>query len=210
MLRHKDIWRGIDQLAAECGISVSRLACEAGLDPTAFNKSKRFTRDHQPRWPTTESVSKILVATGRSFAEFSTLVGEDGGAGGLRHIYLIGLAQAGAGGYFDDSGYPTDSGWDRIRSPGVDDPHAYALKITGDSMEPVYREGDLIIVSPQARVRAGDRVVLKTRDGEVMAKLLARQTLDCLDLHSMNPEHPDRILPVRDVAWVSRILWVSQ
>jgi phage repressor protein C with HTH and peptisase S24 domain len=210
MLRHEDIWRGIDRLAAECGMSASRLAREAGLDPTTFNKSKRFTRNHKPRWPTTESVAKILMATGRSFAEFSALVGEDGGAGGLGRLHLIGFAQAGAGGYFNDSGYPTNAGWDEILFPEIDDPHAYALKITGDSMEPVYREGDLIVVSPQARVRTGDRVVLKTRDGEVMAKLLARRTLDHLDLRSMNPAYPDRILPAREVAWVARILWASQ
>ena len=67
-------------------------------------------------------------------------------------------AQAGRDGFFDDAGYPTGTGWDAIDFPNVGDPNAYALEISGDSMEPVYRDGDIIIVSPAANVRRGDRV----------------------------------------------------
>jgi len=210
MLKHSQVWRAIDRLAQEYGFSASGLARRAGLDPTTFNKSKRTTREGKLRWPSTESVSKILGATGASLGEFVSFM-DDGPEGGVfRNIPLIGFAQAGADGYFDDAGYPTNSGWDEIPFPDVGDPHAYALEISGDSMVPAYRDGDIVIVSPAAGVRRGDRIVAKTRGGEVMAKELRRRTARKIELQSFNPEHPDRILNVEEIDWIARIVWVSQ
>src|SRR3546814_19065992 len=70
LLRHQDIWRAIDRLARESGMSPSGLARRAGLDPTTFNKSKRIARDGKPRWPTTESISKITAATRTKMGHF--------------------------------------------------------------------------------------------------------------------------------------------
>ena len=77
-------------------------------------------------------------------------------------------------------------------------------------MEPLYREGDRIVVSPTEQVRRGDRVVVKTRDGEVMAKILACQTARQIELHSLNPVYEPRILDLAEVEWVARIIWASQ
>jgi len=123
---------------------------------------------------------------------------------------LLGFAQAGSGGYFDDAGFPAGEGWDQIAFPEVADTHAYALKISGQSMLPAYRDGDVILVSPSAAIRRGDRVVVKTRDGEVMAKELKRRTPSAIELCSLNAEHEDRMLAAEDVVWMARILWVSQ
>src|SRR5215475_10443657 len=82
MLQHADVWRGIDRLAAKHGLSASGLARRAGLDPTAFNPSKRITREGRPRWPSTESVAKILTVTGESFSSFVQLTGATGSAAG--------------------------------------------------------------------------------------------------------------------------------
>lgn len=210
MLRHSDIWNAIDRLARDHGLSPSGLAKRAGLDPTTFNRSKRKTRDGKERWPSTESVAKILQATGATLAEFVANVGESGGAVLHQHIPVIGFAQAGSAGYFDDAGYPSGGGWDEIPFLNVGDPHAYALEISGDSMEPVYRDGDVIIVSPGADTRRGDRVVLRTREGEVMAKVLRRRTAYKYELSSLNAEHPDRWLAAEDVDWIARIVWASQ
>ncbi len=210
MLKHANVWMAIDRLAQEYGLSASGLARKSGLDPTTFNKSKRITREGKLRWPSTESISKILNATGASLNEFVSYVGEGGGAGVYRNIPLIGFAQAGSQGYFDDAGYPTGGSWDEIPFPGFADTHAYALEITGDSMEPVLRDGDIVIVSPEANLRRGDRVVVKTRNGEVMAKILLRQSARKIDLESMNKAHTDRSLPVDDVEWVHRIIWATQ
>lgn len=210
MLKHKDVWAAIDRLAREYGLSASGLAKKAGLDPTTFNKSKRTTRDGKLRWPSTESVSKVLAATGATLGEFVSYISDANGASVQRNVPLIGMAQAGIEGYFDDAGYPVGGAWDEIPFPGVADANAFALEVNGDSMEPVLRDGDIVIVSPSAALRRGDRVVVKTVDGEILAKELRRQTARKLELTSLNAAHDDRTFDMRDIDWVARIVWASQ
>jgi phage repressor protein C with HTH and peptisase S24 domain len=209
MLTHAQIWSAIDRLAARAGLSPSGLAKRAGLDPTTFNKSKRITQDGRARWPSTESVSKSLTAAGATLDQFVALI-SDQARPPAEAVPLLGFAEAGAGGYFDDGGFPAGTGWDEIPFPAVDDEHVYALEISGDSMHPAFRDGTIIIVSPAAPIRRGDRVVAKTKLGEVMAKELRRKTAKMLELKSLNPEHPDRMLATDEVLWVARIVWASQ
>ncbi|WAC27660.1 helix-turn-helix transcriptional regulator [Ancylobacter sp. SL191] len=208
MLTHPQIWRAIDRLAERHGLSPSALAKRAGLDATTFNRSKRTTADGHLRWPSTESIAKILAATATSLDDFMALI--EGATAGRRAIPLIGFAQAGAGGYFDDAGFPVGGAWDEIAFPNVGDEHAYALEIAGDSMLPLYRDGDVVVVSPAAPVRRGDRVIVKTREGEVLAKELKRRTTRTVELRSLNPEHPDRSFTEGEIAWIARVLWASQ
>lgn len=209
MLSHAQIWAGVDALARRYSLTPSGLAKLARLDPTTFNKSKRFAADSgKPRWPSTESIAKVLEATGASFAEFAVLAsGKDDSA---PSIPLMGLAQAGAGGYFDEAGFPAGTGWDEVAFPRQPGDGVYALEIAGDSMEPVYRAGDRIIVAPGQEVRPGDRVVVRTTAGEVMAKELGRATARRLELNSLNPSHPVRTVDVDEVDWIARIVWASQ
>jgi phage repressor protein C with HTH and peptisase S24 domain len=209
MLTHAQVWSAIDRLAARAGLSASGLARRAGLDPTTFNKSKRITPQGRARWPSTESIAKALEATGTPFDTFVTLI-EPSGAAAARAVPLLGFAEAGAGGYFDDGGFPAGEGWDEIAFPSVSDEHAYALEVSGQSMEPAYRDGDVIVVSPSAPIRRGDRVVVRTRGGEVMAKELKRKTAKSIELKSLNAQHADRTLAAGDVLWIARILWASQ
>jgi phage repressor protein C with HTH and peptisase S24 domain len=210
MLSHKGVWQAIDRLAEKYGFSASGLAKRAGLDPTTFNKSKRVSREGKPRWPSTESVAKVLEATGASIGEFMGLIGDETGSAGPYRIPVIGLTKAGSAGYFDDAGFPTGHGWDEIPFPEIGDPNAYALEISGESMAPVFRDGDLVVVSPAAQVRRGDRVVVKTTEGEVMAKQLHRKTARKVELESLNPTFPARELDIDQIAWMHRIVWASQ
>lgn len=212
MLTHFQIWRGIDTLASRHGLSPSGLAKLAGLDPTTFNKSKRGTSDGKLRWPSTESLSKVLSATGASLDEFVALVSDNQAsrAPAARPVPLIGWAQAGQAGYFDDAGFPKGHGWEEIAFPDFSDAHAYALEIAGDSMLPVYRDGDRILVSPSANLRRGDRVVVKTVAGEVMAKQLNRLTAQRIELKSLNAAYEDRGFSLSEIGFVHRIIWASQ
>ena len=211
MLSHKQVWNAIDTIAERYGYSASGLAKKSGLDPTSFNPSKRNGPDGRPRWPTMESISRLIQASGSTVDEFAELLtGKKGQPPKRRQIPLLGLAKAGKGGFFDDSGFPDGNGWDEIDVPGVTDQNAYALEITGDSMMPVYREGDIIILSPAATVRKGDRVVARLSDGQVMAKIMQRQTSKTLELASFNSNHATKVLDMKDVDWVARIMWASQ
>jgi phage repressor protein C with HTH and peptisase S24 domain len=210
MLTHFQIWRGIDSLASRHGLSPSGLAKLAGLDPTTFNKSKRSTSDGRLRWPSTESLAKVLIATGATLDEFVALVCDRAERRPTRPVPLIGWAQAGCEGYFDGNGFPNAHGWEEIAFPDLSDARAYALEIAGDSMLPVFRDGDRILVSPAANFRRGDRVVVKTLSGEIMAKLLGRLTAQRIELKSLNPAYEDRIFAMSDIAFVHRIIWASQ
>ncbi len=214
MLTHDSIWNAIDRLAHSFGYSTSGLAKKAGLDPTTFNKSKRIGPDGKPRWPSTESLALVLGATSATMADFMSLMGaEDLPAANLQKIIpVIGYAQAGKNGFFDDAGYPIGDGWDTITLTEFEGSKArvYALEVSGDSMEPLYRAGDRLVISPGATVRRGDRVVVRTNNGEVMAKELARQTASKIELRSFNPHYADRALSMNEIAWMARIVWVSQ
>jgi len=208
MLSHSDIWKALDRLAEKAGTSASGLARDAGLDPTSFNRSKRQSRDGKNRWPSTESVSKVLTVVGVSFEDFAALANGSSVRG--KPVPVIGMAQAGDQGFFDDSGFPIGGGWDEVRVPDNQDNNVYALEIVGDSMVPVFRAGDRVLVAPNKTVRRGDRVVVKTIDGEVMAKELHRLTAHKVELRSLNPDYDDRLLERKNVQWIARIVWVSQ
>jgi phage repressor protein C with HTH and peptisase S24 domain len=210
MLSHGQIWAAIDAIASRYGLTASGLAKKAGLDPTTFNKSKRVSVDGRLRWPSTESLAKVLDATGASLDEFMSLVAKGSTGSDKRAIPLLGIAEAGSGGYFDDNGLPSGEGWDEVNFPDLPGNDAYALEISGESMLPLFRDGDIIICSPSASVRRGDRVVVRTVTGEVMVKELKRRTAKLVELVSLNPDHPDRVIPAGEVAWISRIMWASQ
>ncbi len=210
MLKHADVWRAIDRLAAKHDMSVSGLARHSGLDPTTFSKSKRISKDGKQRWPSTETIAKILSATGDSLAEFIAQMGESNTAVLALRIPVISFEQTGDEGYFDYAGYPTGKDWDEVLFPQIADPYGFALEVGGDSMAPVYCDGDTIIVSPNADIRRGDRVVIKTRDGEVMAKELARQSARKVELVSLTKPCRSRMLDAEKIAWIARIVWVGQ
>ena len=69
-MTHSDVWYAIDLFAKEHKMTCSGLAKYCGLDPTSFNKSKRWSKYGQPRWPSTGSIAKILNATGATLSDF--------------------------------------------------------------------------------------------------------------------------------------------
>lgn len=208
MITHSEIWAALDAVARGNSMSPSGLARKSGLDPTTFNKSKRISPNGKHRWPSTESVAKVLKLVNMSFEDFAALAKNALGQG--PSIPVIGLAEAGDEGYFDDAGFPVGGGWDEVRVPGAKDENVYALEISGDSMLPVFRHGDKVLVAPNQTVRRGDRVVVKTIEGEVMAKELISLTSRKVQLRSVNPDYEDREFTRQDVQWVARIVWASQ
>jgi phage repressor protein C with HTH and peptisase S24 domain len=208
MLTHAQIWLAIDRLAARAELSPSGLAKKAGLDPTTFNKSKRITPDGRARWPSTESLAKSLAATGTTLDQFVDLI-SDQVRPPAEAVPLIGFGEASADGYFNDGGFPAGKGWDEIPFPAIED-QVYALEVSGDALLPAYRDGTIIIVSPAAPVRRGDRVVVKTRMGEVLVKELKRKTAKTLELKSLRLDDGDRTLAAEEVLWVARIVWARQ
>jgi phage repressor protein C with HTH and peptisase S24 domain len=210
MLSHDRVWAAIDALAARHGMTASGLARKAGLDATSFNKSKRTSPEGRDRWPSTESIAKILRATGATLEDFLRLV-EPSGSLRRSMIPLISMTQVGTGKLFTDEGLPTGGpGWDEIDFPDFGQEKVFALEVTGDTMAPLYRDGDILIVSPTASVRKGDRVVVRTTGGEILAKELRRRSAKTLELASFGGEAEDRVIPAEEVSWVARVMWARQ
>jgi phage repressor protein C with HTH and peptisase S24 domain len=209
-LSHHRLWIALDALARREGLSASGLARKAGLDPTAFNPSKRFGpgQPPRPRWPSTESLNRILEVTDTTLAEFAALA--DDAPPRVATAPLLGMAQAGQDGFFDDAGLPMGDGWDQTDLPAPT--HGlFSLRIAGDSMVPLYREGDRVLVDrSRDDIRRGDRVVVRTCSGETLAKEVGALTSRLVTLLSINPAYPPRELPRAEIAWMARILWVSQ
>ncbi len=209
MLTHAQIWAAIDRLAARAGLSASGLAKRAGLDPTTFNKSKRVTREGRERWPSTESVAKSLAATGVSLDDFVGLISERTGET-ARRLPVIGFAQATGAGHFDPDGHPAGTDWEEIAVPMPTDTHAYAFKITGEELAPIYRDGAILVIVPGSTPHRGDRVVLMTRAGELMLAELRNVPGRSVDVRPLVAGQAERALASDDVAWIARIVWASQ
>jgi phage repressor protein C with HTH and peptisase S24 domain len=209
-LSHGEIWRAIDALAERFDMTPSAMARMAGLDPTSFNRSKRGSTeaDGRARWPSTESLAKLLEATGVNFSEFAALTERSAGVGAKRGAPLIGLAQAGREGFFDTAGMPVGTGWDEVAAPDLGE-GLFALEVSGDALAPVYRDGDRLLVSPTVEPRKGDRVVARTQGGEVLVRELGRVTARTIELLALGREG-DRLLSRDEVAWIARIIWASQ
>ncbi|MCE2576065.1 helix-turn-helix transcriptional regulator [Komagataeibacter sp. FNDCR2] len=170
MISHTDIWRALDRLAAERGLTPSGLARAAGLDSTTFNPSKRITPAGRPRWPGTESLARTLSATGISFEGFSRLLSghhdpETGGKAHHAHLKIVSFSQLTHTGLFDETGLPEGGSWEKWDFHGMADHHSYAVHLDSDCMEPIFRKGGTLIISPTAAIRQSDRVLLHTPHG---------------------------------------------
>ena len=208
MLSHKQIWGAIDALAARYGHSPSGLARAAGLDPTTFNKSKRLGPQGRLRWPSTESLSKVLHVTGASLDDFVSLVSKANGVKvPSRTVPFISMKDVQKKRVFDENGDPIAMAWDKFAFPDIGDERAFAIEISNDVAAPVFRNGHVVVVSPSAELRKGDPVVLKADPG-CMVMRLARQTAKKLDLKSFNPSIEDISLPRDAIEWMARIVWV--
>jgi phage repressor protein C with HTH and peptisase S24 domain len=208
MLSHKQIWGAIDALAARSGHSPSGLARAAGLDPTTFNKSKRLGPQGRLRWPSTESLSKVLHVTGASLDDFVSLVSKaNGSRPPMRTVPFISMKDVQKKKVFDENGDLIAKAWDKFAFPDISDERAFAIEISNDVAAPVFRNGHVVVVSPSAELRKGDPVVLKADPG-CMVMRLARQTAKKLDLKSFNPSLDDLTLPREAIEWMARIVWV--
>jgi len=216
MFSHDDIWMAIDSLANDYGYSTSGLAKKAGLDPTAFNRSKRMSPEGKPRWPSTESVAKILAVTNVTMVDFMTYIHIETPlpkAQTQAHtIPILPLSLANDTTHFTAEGYPHGTGWNTLSCPDFmgQNQSLYALKIDSDRYQPLCRKGDILILTPQSSPRQGDRVIIQAKERAILIgdiKNTSGETLDILPCTAIQNEHS---LPLNDIDWVARILWIRQ
>ncbi len=216
-LTHDWIWRAIDTLAQRRDLSPSALARLAGLDPTTFNRSKRFTPEGRPRWPSTESIAKVLEATGTTLDAFAAIELDptqdyrldDASEQKLTALPIVGLVRDGAIAGWDPDASVAEQPASAAAGSLVGSRH-FALAVADNSLEPVYSSGNTLVVSEAAAPKAGDRVLVKPAGMPVLPRLLVAATSSRVELSPFSGV-PERLaLRRRDINWMARIVLVRQ
>lgn len=219
MLSHAQVWAAIDGLARRYGLSPSGLAKRAGLDPTTFNPSKRFAGDGRPRWPSTESLAKILEATGEPLGRFVTsLVSSAEGSPAKpsfsppvsRIMPCAGFSDVAEQEAFDLEGRPCGDIWSELLFPDPNAKTLFALEVSGEDQLPVYRAGDVLIIAPLAAIRRGDRVLAKIHGQGLSILTMERRTQAGIQFRPLNRDRKGFHLKHDQIEWLGRILWASQ
>lgn len=206
-LTHRRLWDAIDGIAERNGLSASALAQRAGLSSTAFNKSKRVTSDGRPRWPSTESIAKILEATGTELADLLRLVAEGGPDAGAAVDGLPVVMPPPTGGFAEEPATATD---DLVPSFGMNRTGLFAFRIADAAVAPLYRAGDVLVASRGVPLRRGDRVLVHTLDGAITVRLFLSRNGRSSEFAVPTGRRRKLRLPTADVVWIARILWASQ
>lgn len=209
MLTHDRIWSALDRLAERYGLTPSGLARKAGLDPTTFNRSKRsdYPMSGRTKWPSTLSVSKVLTATGASLEEFTRLI-DPKVARARAMIPVIGMRKARLGRSWND-GWPIDGpDWDEVALAPAGE-KMFAIRVDGRDLEPVFRAGDVVILSPTASMREGDRVMIRMRSGDIVAKKIVGHDRTTFRIRALAEEHADRAVPKHEISWIARVMAVQ-
>lgn len=203
MFTHEDIWRAIDRLAEEKGFSASGLARQAGLDPTAFNRSKRVSPNGKPRWPSTESLAKILQVTGSSLQELLDSIDPQTGQAmasipHLPYVQLrVGQIKTESAPRFLTNALRTGQG-------------AFAVTIEDERLKPLYRAGAILVADRTARPEADDRILFFSQKDGLRAGILHSLQKRSWSVLLPDQDFREASFAEKDVEWIARILWASQ
>jgi SOS-response transcriptional repressor LexA len=112
-----------------------------------------------------------------------------------RLIPVINRVQAGYPRDFDDLQYPAGFADDYVRCPDVDDANAFAVRVVGDSMEPKFIEGDIVIFAPNLDVRNGDDCFVRMKEPhESTFKRVYFEGNDKVRLQPRNEKYPPMMI----------------
>ena len=168
-MKYEQVWEAVDKLAKINGLSPSGLAKKAGLDATTFNKSKRTRPDGKKRWPSLDSLNKIIEVCNISFDEFFALAGNENEDKIVHSIPYIECSRLIEGEKTICIDFRKNK-WQRIRFPDGHD-NLYALDINTDQFAPFYRNGTLLILSQESEIRRGDRIAVFMSDNSIEEKV---------------------------------------
>ncbi|MBU0613704.1 S24 family peptidase [Patescibacteria group bacterium] len=84
-------------------------------------------------------------------------------------------------------------------------PNLFALKVKGDSMEPRFHEGDILVIDPEADWGHDSFVIIRNGDFENTFKQLKIYE-NIYVLHPLNPEYPDKVVKEYDIQIVGKVV----
>lgn len=109
-------------------------------------------------------------------------------------VPVVGHAQLGTHGYFEEIDFPVGHGDGYLRIYS-DDPNAYGLRVSGDSMHPRIKNGEYVLIEPNKPFHAGDEVMVRTQDGQAMIKEYIYLRDGMYRFDSVNQNHPPIHIP---------------
>jgi SOS-response transcriptional repressor LexA len=93
------------------------------------------------------------------------------------------------------------SGSDRYPYPGVADEYVetdlqskylFAMRVKGDSMEPLFREGEVVMIDPEIQPQPGDYVIIKNDTEEEATFKQLKKYRGVWVMHPLNPKYEDQ------------------
>ena len=212
MIQHKHLWDAIDALAHVKGYSTSGLAKKAGLDSTIFNKSKRISNDGRLRWPTTQSIVKILDTAEYSMGKFATLIQNAQMHEQCLFLPMVALSNIQEKCCFiDNKGQIIDSEKANFEKNTNIDGNVFIVKVDSNNYLPTYDKNDLLMVSRGSGIRKMDKIFIATKSGKnilAIVKSLTSHTVKILPIGKMLLARDE--VPIQEIAWMARILWKSE
>ena len=116
-------------------------------------------------------------------------------------IPIINKVSAGYPADYSDLDYPPGGADDYVRCPDLNDPNAFAVRVVGDSMEPKFHEGDIIVFSPARQVQSGDDCFVRIADPyEATFKRVYFQDNETIRLQPRNQNYPPIIMPANKIS----------
>jgi phage repressor protein C with HTH and peptisase S24 domain len=101
---------------------------------------------------------------------------------------------------FTDLDYPAGIADEYVRCPDVRDPQAFAARVCGDSMEPKYHEGDIVVFSPNTPARPGDDCFVRFGAGDgTTFKRFYQDDEQTVRLQPLNDAHRPQIHPAESI-----------
>ena len=207
-MKYETIWSAVDNLAKALSMTPSGLAKKSGLDSTTFNRSKRIRPDGKKRWPSLDSINKVLEYCNISFEEFYNYGDNYDGHSNIQTIPFARLSNNVIPSYQEDNA-PDTTNWESIAFP-IGTNSAYALEIDTVEYEPVYKKGSTVLLLKNSEIRHGDRIAVFFNDGsKVLAEFMHRKP-QTIELLSLKKSENEISVKIDDIAYINRIVWVSQ
>ncbi|MDR1694569.1 MAG: hypothetical protein LBR70_05220 [Lactobacillaceae bacterium] len=207
-MKYEQVWEAVDKLAKINGLTPSGLAKKAGLDATTFNKSKRIRTDGKKRFPSLESINKIIAACNMSFDNFCKLAEVE-----INDDYKSSIPYTKLS-LLEDKGTPPKEAfslaqWNRIKFPDMKH-NLYAIEIDYDTDMP-YDAGTTLIISENSEKRRGDKVLVVCKDKTVYIGKFIRRTARSVEIIGANKtKDNDLTIQINNIERINRILWISQ
>lgn len=205
-MKYEQVWEAVDKLAKVNGLTPSGLAKKAGLDSTTFNKSKRIRPDGKKRWPSLDSLNKIIEVCNISFEQFYDLVNKDikADANSVPYIKFSKLTNH----KIEDAKLTTEN-WNRIRFPETCC-NLYSVELDIDNYEPFYRKNTILVLTQNSEIRKGDRIVILLNDGRVLINEFIRRTASTIEVCDLLTPEIETTINIQTISLINRIIWASQ